>query len=97
MVELLNSHLGLLTRLINFGVVLESKRAKLCHRFNIISLSNFLCQVRGGEEALGLPEEGESPGPREQAVLHPGQAHGACLRQGEDQGLWHGQVPQGAP
>ena len=43
MVELLNSHSGLLTRLINFGVVLESKRAKLCHRFNIISLSNFFC------------------------------------------------------
>ena len=36
-------------------------------------------------------------GPGEQAVVHPRQDDGAGLRQGEDQGIRHGQVPQGAP
>ena len=35
-------------------------------------------------------------GPGEQAVVHPRQDDGASLREGEDQGIRHGQVPEGA-
>ncbi len=46
---------------------------------------------------MGLPEVAQPAGPRQQAVLHPRQADGPRLRHREDQGLRHGQVPQGAP
>jgi hypothetical protein len=46
---------------------------------------------------VGLPEVAQPAGPRQQAVLHPRQADGPRLRHREDQGLRHGQVPQGAP
>ena len=41
---------------------------------------------------MGLPQGEEPAGPGEQAVVHPGQAHGAGLRQREDQGLRDVQV-----
>ena len=46
---------------------------------------------------MGLPEVAQPAGPRKQAVFHPRQADGPRLRHREDQGLRHGQVPQGAP
>lgn len=44
---------------------------------------------------MGLLEGAQPAGPRKQAVLHPRQEDGACVRLWEDQGLQHVQVPQG--
>merc|ERR1712107_595693 len=54
-------------------------------------------QTRGGQEVVGLHQGEETAGPREQAVLQARQKDGAHLRQGEDQSLRHGQVPQDPP
>merc|ERR1712107_923600 len=54
-------------------------------------------QTRGGQEVVGLHQVEETAGPREQAVLPARQKDGAHLRQGEDQSLRHGQVPQDPP
>merc|ERR1712141_303851 len=49
------------------------------------------------QAAVGLPEEEQPPGPREQAVLHPRQEDGQDLRPRSHQGLRHGQVPHPPP
>ena len=49
------------------------------------------------QAAVGLPEEEQPPGPREQAVLHPRQEDGQGLRHREDEGLRHVQVPLRSP
>merc|ERR1711962_505832 len=53
--------------------------------------------TRGGEAPLGLHQGEEAAGPREQAVLLPRREDEAHLHRGQDQGLRHGQAPQGAP
>merc|ERR1712168_1388782 len=53
-------------------------------------------QTRGGEAPLGLHQGEEAAGPREQAVLLPRREDEAHLHRGQDQGLRHGQAPQGA-
>lgn len=45
---------------------------------------------------VGLPQGAQAAGPRQQAVLHPGQEDGARVRLREDQGIQHVQVPQGS-
>merc|ERR1711953_222340 len=54
-------------------------------------------QTRGGEAPLGLHQGEEAAGSREQAVLLPRREDEAHLYRGQDQGLRHGQAPQGAP
>ena len=64
-------------------------------RIGFSILSN-LCSA-GRQASLGLLEGAQPPGPREQAVVHPRQDHGPRVRNREDQGLRHVQVPQGTP
>merc|ERR1712117_454478 len=47
---------------------------------------------RAHEAPLGLHQEEQPPGPRQQAVLHPRQEDGQGLWLGEDARLRHGQV-----
>merc|ERR1712107_354158 len=73
-----------------------------------LNLSDELGDLIGAKkgEKLSRPEvvkrlwayiKEKTAGPREQAVLQARQKDGAHLRQGEDQSLRHGQVPQDPP
>merc|ERR1712014_554363 len=48
--------------------------------------------ARAHEAPVGLHQEEQPPGPRQQAVLHPRQEDGQGLRLGEDARLRHGQA-----